>query len=210
MRIHEIFESIQGEGIWLGMPSHFIRVAGCNLRCRWCDTVRARSMRDSVEWSVDELVQRALVASMQHVVITGGEPTQYAEELKDLCKELRRAGKTVTVESNATRFVHCAAHLMSLSPKAHAWREDVLKEYVRRSERVQVKLVAGSVQEAKRLYERVTGLGIPNEQIFVMPRARTRGEHLLLANELIPWCMARGVRVGVRAQTLLWNNAAGR
>lgn len=210
MRIHEIFESIQGEGIWLGVPSCFIRVAGCNLRCRWCDTARARSARNGVEWSVDELVQRASVVPVQHVVITGGEPTQYAEELMALCKELRRAGKTVTVESNATRFVHCAAHLMSLSPKAHAWREDVLKEYVRRSECVQVKLVAGTAQEAKRLYDRVTGLGIPREQIFVMPRARTRREHLVVADELIPWCVARGVRFGLRAQTLLWNNAVGR
>jgi len=210
MRIHEVFESVQGEGIWLGMPSLFIRVAGCNVRCRWCDTARARVARGGRELSVDELVRRAKQAGPQHVVITGGEPTLYAEELVEICRGLRRAGKIVTVETNATRFVDCRAHLVSLSPKEHAWNQDVIAAYCKRAAGVQIKLVARTAREAERMWERVAGLAVARERVFVMPRARTRVAHERVAEELIPWCVAHDVRFAVRAQTVLWNNAAGR
>lgn len=210
MRIHELFASVQGEGIWQGVPSYFIRVAGCNLRCRWCDTARARSGRGAREMTIAELVQCAARAVQRHVVITGGEPTLYADELIELCRALRRRRKVITVETNATRFVDCNAHLMSLSPKWDAWHEDVIAAYCARGRRVQIKLVAGTVREAERMWRRVAGLELPRECVFVMPRARTRAEHEAVAAKLIPWCIAHDVRFAVRAQTLLWNNAAGR
>lgn len=210
MRIHELFASVQGEGIWQGVPSYFIRVAGCNLRCRWCDTARARSGRGAREMTIAELVQCAARAVPRHVVITGGEPTLYADELIELCRSLRRAGKIVTVETNATRFVDCNPHLMSLSPKYHAWHSDVIAAYCAQAACVQIKLVAGTTQEAEKMWRRMAGVNVPQEHVFIMPRARTRAEHDTIAAKLVPWCIAHNVRFAMRAQTVLWNNAAGR
>lgn len=210
MRVHELFESVQGEGIWQGVPSYFIRVAGCNLRCTWCDTARARRVRGAREMTVAELVRCARLAVPRHVVITGGEPALYPGELAELCRALRRGGKIVTVETNATKFVDCNAHLMSLSPKYHAWRHEVLAAYCAHAACVQIKLVAGTAREAEKLWRRVAGLDVPREHVFIMPRARTRAEHDTVAAKLVPWCIAHNVRFALRAQTVLWNNAAGR
>jgi len=210
MLINEMFESVQGEGLWLGMPSLFIRVAGCNLRCAWCDTPRARSARGGSEQTVSQLVARARASALRHVVITGGEPAVYADELIDLCRRLRRAGKIITVESNATVFVDCHPHLMSLSPKLPAWHQQVIAQYCRRAARTQIKLVVSNAAEAGRAWRRVAGLGLPHENVYIMPRARTRAEHIRAADVLVPWCIQHGARFAVRAQTLLWNNTAGR
>lgn len=210
MVVFETFESIQGEGIWLGMPSFFIRVAGCNLRCRWCDTTRARIAAHGYACSVERLVALAEKSSAPHVVITGGEPTLYADELVQLCRMLRRKGKTVTVESNATRHVACNPHLLSLSPKLNAWHTAVLDAYCRRKGITQIKIVVGTKTEALKAVRLATTLPSACDNIFLMPRARTRSEHIRQSSWLVPLCIEHGVRFAVRAHTLMWNNKPGK
>ena len=72
MLVCEIFASIQGEGSAQGRPCAFVRLAGCPLRCRWCDTEYAREGGDEV--SVDEVVRRVSQLGIHRVEITGGEP----------------------------------------------------------------------------------------------------------------------------------------
>ena len=82
VRIAEIFRSLQGEGRLTGTPSVFVRVAGCNLRCRFCDTPYASSDPEGTELAIDEILARVeqLAAAAEersasgHVVLTGGEP----------------------------------------------------------------------------------------------------------------------------------------
>jgi len=70
-RIVEIFDSIQGEGIFIGCPTTFIRLYGCNLRCRWCDTKYAFEEKPKTGILLDRLEN---YLKWQHVCITGGEP----------------------------------------------------------------------------------------------------------------------------------------
>ncbi|MFG0252257.1 MAG: radical SAM protein, partial [Phycisphaerales bacterium JB038] len=70
--IAETFASIQGEGKLTGVPSWFIRVAGCNLRCTWCDTPYTSWSPQGASRSVDELVEEALNSGLKHAVLTGG------------------------------------------------------------------------------------------------------------------------------------------
>lgn len=72
MRVFEIFSSIQGETTRTGLPMLFIRTAGCNLRCRWCDTQYA--YEGGTEYSVEDLVARVEASGLHHVTLTGGEP----------------------------------------------------------------------------------------------------------------------------------------
>jgi 7-carboxy-7-deazaguanine synthase len=97
MKICELFRSIQGEGITIGIPTYFIRTAGCNLRCSWCDTVYAQE--GGKETSINEIMRE--VDDTEYVCITGGEPL-LQKDLPELLKRLLRAGKRISIETNGS------------------------------------------------------------------------------------------------------------
>lgn len=126
--------TIQGEGKLNGIPSLFIRVAGCNLRCCWqnangsispCDTPYASyALKESYFCSLDEIcriVRHNTENAIDHLVLTGGEPFLQAEELTELCIKLQNIKKYhITIETNATLYNESLAgqiDLFSLSPK---------------------------------------------------------------------------------------------
>jgi len=116
MRISEVFYSIQGEGRLLGVPSVFIRTAGCNLRCVWCDTPYTSWNPEGKNWSVKKLLSEVVKYPTRHVVVTGGEPL-LAPELGELTERLKDAGAHITIETAATLFKPVLCDLISLSPK---------------------------------------------------------------------------------------------
>ncbi|MEN6610707.1 MAG: radical SAM protein [Methanoregulaceae archaeon] len=102
MRVVEIFRSIQGEGRKQGIPCVFLRLAGCNLACHWCDTEYARSKDAGVERSRDQVIETIWRMNYPHICITGGEPLLQKEELLPLLQSLHRLGKSVEIETNGT------------------------------------------------------------------------------------------------------------
>lgn len=115
--ISETFTSIQGEGKLTGVPSHFIRVSGCNLRCRWCDTPYASWNPDIGTRSIDELVDETRSSGVGHVVLTGGEPMLF-DAIEQLCHRLRIAGFHITIETAGTiSRPGLPCDLWSISPK---------------------------------------------------------------------------------------------
>ena len=123
----ELFHSIQGEGTRVGEPATFIRLAGCNLRCTWCDTPYSWSSEGIAAARKLTLADLADSVTESSVVITGGEPMLHARRLPTLIGELRSRGvQHVTIETNATLFDPALAHdvdLWSLSPKLPASAE---------------------------------------------------------------------------------------
>ena len=101
MKIAELFISIQGESSYAGKPCFFIRLAGCNLNCSYCDTEFAKSAGNGSEYSVDNLVAVADKSGVRLVEITGGEPL-LQEDVPELCGRLKDAGFTVLVETNGS------------------------------------------------------------------------------------------------------------
>lgn len=99
MKINEIFKSIQGETSYTGMPFLFIRAAGCNLRCRWCDTTYA--YHEGSDYSIDEILTILGKYDCRNVVITGGEPL-LQEETPLLAECLVHNGYRVLVETNGS------------------------------------------------------------------------------------------------------------
>lgn len=97
MKICEYFRSIQGEGLMIGTPTYFIRTAGCNLRCEWCDTAYAQE--GGTETSVDEIMET--VDDTENVCITGGEP-MLQEDILELIDRLLGAGKRILIETNGS------------------------------------------------------------------------------------------------------------
>ncbi len=108
MVITEIFKSIQGEGTRAGLPCVFVRLTGCNLRCKWCDT--AYAFHGGTKYSVDEVLGQvsALAGNgagrVPLVEITGGEPL-LQPETPALAEKLLAAGYTVMIETSGERFV---------------------------------------------------------------------------------------------------------
>jgi len=116
LRIAEIFASIQGEGIWLGTPSTFVRVSGCNLRCSWCDTPYASWNPEGPTLGLDEIVRRVEDCRTEHVVLTGGEPMLF-DGIEPLASRLKDLGHTITIETAGTVLRELPCDLMSISPK---------------------------------------------------------------------------------------------
>ncbi|MBV8333003.1 MAG: 7-carboxy-7-deazaguanine synthase QueE [Candidatus Eremiobacteraeota bacterium] len=101
LQLAEIFYSIQGEGTWTGTPAVFVRLAGCNLACDFCDT--DYSLKQIA--GIDEVVAMVSAAGgdCPTVILTGGEPFAQAET-GALIAALRRDGRRVHVESNGTIY----------------------------------------------------------------------------------------------------------
>ena len=96
-KLVEIFESLQGEGRNTGRPCVFVRFAGCNLSCPWCDTnVKMRFQLD-----LGELMDEIARSKVKSVVLTGGEPT-LVEGMEKLVAALKAAGYWIAVETNGT------------------------------------------------------------------------------------------------------------
>ena len=88
IQISEIFYSIQGEGLLAGRPSVFVRLAGCPLRCRWCDTQYALNSSAGKKMSIDQIITQVKKYSPPYVVITGGEPL-ISPQISLLCQKIK-------------------------------------------------------------------------------------------------------------------------
>ena len=105
MRVSEVFHSIQGEGINVGVPMHFVRLFGCNLSCLWCDTLYANQGKYE-DLTPEEVFTKLKAQGLQYekewVCITGGEPLVQEEELRTLCSLLLGNGNRVEIETNGS------------------------------------------------------------------------------------------------------------
>ena len=111
-RVNEIFYSLQGEGHNTGRAAVFVRFAGCNLRCPFCDT----DFSDYREMTADEIIRDISSFPARFVVLTGGEPSlQVTAQFVD---QLHEAGFEVAIETNGTRPVPENIDWVTVSPKS--------------------------------------------------------------------------------------------
>ncbi len=130
LALAEIFYSVQGEGTWVGTPAVFVRLAGCNLNCRFCDT--DYSIKEFA--TADDIITRVreVGGNCPMVVLTGGEPLAQTAS-SALIAALRADGRRVHIESNGTVHVELPKDVwLTVSPKerlhpAMASRADEVK-----------------------------------------------------------------------------------
>jgi organic radical activating enzyme len=165
----EIFASVQGEGLRQGEPTIFVRLAGCNLRCGFCDTKRAwRGGRETaVEAIVDEVLRLKKDYPTAWVCLTGGEPL--AQNVAPLVRRLHAAGFRVQVETNGTFPPAALADWHSVSPKPPDY--DVHPGFRKRANEVKLVVCRGFDLDAIRTVRAAVPLPVP---IILQPRSNAR------------------------------------
>lgn len=234
--VAETFYSLQGEGVLTGVPSYFIRVAGCNLRCGWCDTPYAswNPGEGSEVTSLGALVEQAVASGAKHAVLTGGEPMMFPN-IEPLSRELHRAGLHITIETAGTLLrtppsLHC--DLMSISPKLSnstpvqgdprdpkgSWR--ILHEQRRINIPVlqglldtfphrQLKFVVSTPSDISEIDAILTSLrGVTPQDVLLMPEGTARTEPGKTAG-VVELCLQRGWRYCHRLHIELFGHTRG-
>lgn len=121
-RVNEIFYSLQGEGYHTGCPAVFVRFAGCNRRCEFCDT----DFEAFTEMSLDDILGHVNAYPTRHVILTGGEPTLQVDD--SLVDALHAAGKYIHIETNGSRPVPAGIDWVTCSPKTPPYGIDRVDE----------------------------------------------------------------------------------
>lgn len=226
--------SLQGEGVLAGVPSSFVRVSGCNLRCVWCDSPATSWAPVHARIGVDELVAWCGTGP-RHVVLTGGEPLLFPE-LALLARALTEAGHHVTVETAGTRVLEgLTCDLLSISPKlAHstpwlrdpAWAE---RHERRRIDRTalrrlldgwpwQLKFVvragddAALAEDLGELRALLADLRVPrsaHERVLLMPEGVDAAGLVAAYRALAPALAREGFRLGERLHIQLFGHTPG-
>lgn len=113
--IMEHFYTLQGEGKWSGAPAYFIRTAGCDVGCHWCDVKESWSVDDSQYMEVEEVADLAAASGAPIAVVTGGEPTMY--DLGPLTRSLKARGMRTHIETSGAHPFSGDFDWVTLSPK---------------------------------------------------------------------------------------------
>lgn len=210
LRITEIFASIQGESTWVGLPTVFVRLTGCPLRCSWCDT--AYAFTGGENRSLDEVLAEVARHGLKHVCVTGGEPLSQKGCLP-LLSALCDAGYAVSLETSG------ALDIGAVDPRVS---------------RIMDLKAPGSGEVERNLYDNIAQLKADDEVKIVLANAddyawakQQLATHRLaerctvllspVAGELDPAQLAEWIvrdRLPVRFQLqlhkILWNDARGR
>jgi len=226
VKIAEVFHSIQGEGILVGVPSVFIRTSGCNLRCVWCDTPYTSWEPSGDEMGLEQIVDAAVGYGATHVVVTGGEP-MLAPGVVALTQQLRAKGFHITIETAGTVTAPVACDLMSISPKLSnstpyerdggrwaaqherlRWQPEVLRQLTKEFP-YQLKFVIAAPDDLNEVDRIRRELDVPAAQIVLMPEGVRRE----LVRERGVWlaeiCKTTGYRFSPRLHIDLWGDKRG-
>jgi 7-carboxy-7-deazaguanine synthase len=223
MIINEIFYSLQGEGLLAGTPSIFIRLAGCPLRCKWCDTKYAWDASAGQDFTVSQILDQIKKYSCNFVVVTGGEPMANPDltprlELKELADLLKRGGKHITIETAGIAFIpDLPCDFVSISPKLSNSAVRLRRIFDAAAIRMlidnydyQLKFVVDSKKDITEILQAIKMIGnVDKRKIMLMPQAVTRDEFFAKAEMVADLCKRTGFSFGNRLQILLWNNQRG-
>lgn len=220
--INEIFgATIQGEGRNMGRRCAFIRFAGCNLSCSWCDTPyswdwdRYDRSKESHPMSIEEIAEKIEMFHVKHLILTGGEPLMQQKPIP-LIREA--TGCTIDVETNGTRVpkpeVIEAVDLFNVSPKLSFSTDP---EHLRivdeamsafsdlsKQDKAIFKFVAEKEEDFEEIRDIQNRYDIENDAIWIMPEGMTMKSHLKHLKLLADPVIEQGWNLTTRIHVLAW------
>jgi 7-carboxy-7-deazaguanine synthase len=210
LKITEIFRSLQGEADTVGLPTVFVRLTGCPLRCRYCDTTYAFEGGDWHE--LDAIVERVRAYATTHVCVTGGEPLAQKNALP-LLRALCDAGFRVSLEtSGALPLAGVDPRVVKVvdvkTPDSGEAGRNLYDELRGLAAQDQVKFVICSRADYDWSREKVAQLGLAQRcGVLFSP-----SDGQLPARDLADWILADGlpVRFQFQLHKYLWGNVPGK
>ncbi len=220
MYLIELYKSVQGESSFAGLPCIFVRLAGCNLRCAWCDS--EYTFTGGKPFTTDEVeAQIKALASCTLVEFTGGEPMLQAKELIPLMERLLAQGFTVMMETSGERplaEVPRAVHKIvdvkcpGAGAAANSFRMENLAALTKNDE-VKFVIADRADYEFARSFIQEHGLEQKAGQVLLSPAfqktpspQRTADNMTLDPRRLVEWMLADGLaaRLSLQIHKFIW------
>jgi len=205
--IIEVFQSIQGEGKFIGTLSTFVRFSGCNLACSFCDT--KFSWNEEGKYSTRDVIDFINKSKLEHVIFTGGEPGLHQNEIVEIISNIQYR-PFVTIETNGTikpiKELEILMHdfgFWSVSPKNDKCLLNIFNAYPQ----VQFKFVIENVNEIEKVHE----LDNKIYPIFIQPNG-FREDYSNACKELAEYIIEKGyqkIRVLPQFHRIMWGQKRG-
>lgn len=218
MRISEIFYSIQGEGINIGSPAIFIRLAGCHLRCVWCDSKFTWDMQSGKEMSIQEIIKKIKKFPCKHLVITGGEPLIQQSGIKELIEAINKNSPKpyfIEIETSGSLPPQINEYIdqYNCSPKLSNSENRPINYSISLpkfpAEKTWYKFVIDQPTDLKEVKNFIKKHKLPQNKIILMPQGITREEIAERSLWLAEVCKKENWRYSTRLHIKIWGNKRG-
>ena len=210
LKITEIFHSLQGEADSVGIPTVFVRLTGCPLRCQYCDTAYAFHGGDW--WEIDAILDRVRELGARYVCVTGGEPLAQKSCL-DLLEKLCNAGLRVSMETSGAMSLEGVDPRVVLvvdvkTPSSTEERRNRYEELQRLTSKDQVKFVICDRGDYEWSREKMREMALAERCSVLFSPSHEQ----LPARELAEWILADAlpVRFQIQLHKYLWGNTPGK
>lgn len=199
MKIIDIFKSIQGEGMLAGVPTTFVRLAGCNCKCSWCDQKEAWDDTNIVHTPTKMVCDKVEKLSCSDVCFTGGEPFLQIDAVRKVCRQLTDVYR-FSIETNGSIYdPFPGIGFMSFSPKLQFWPHDTFIKWMELcysfSIAHQIKVVCNDINECKQAAGLVAEF---NEFMLIQPRWET-----IYLRDIISFCVDNNIRLSTQMHKYL-------
>ena len=226
LKVAEIFYSVQGEGMLVGVPSVFLRLSGCNLRCTWCDTPYASWEPEGDEMWLGTVLADVRSRGSTHVVVTGGEP-MISPMISLLTSRLKELGLHITIETAGTVYQSVTCDLMSISPKLAnstphqreegkwaaqhdrlRYQPEVLTKLMA-DHKYQLKFVVSAEEDLKEIEAVVEETGADRSRVMLMPEGTSTETITERAAWIVEICKRERFRYSPRLHIDIWGDKRG-
>lgn len=223
LRVSEMFYSLQGEGRTIGVPSVFLRLQGCTLKCSFCDTIEV--WQKGKAYVLEDLIREfdarnftSKLSSGAHLILTGGSPllqqkalVSFLDKVPCCHVELETEGVIQVPNDLRARIGHC-----NVSPKlsnsgmkpSRRLNIDVLKDHVCYGEDI-FKFPVSQGSDLGEIQHIATEAGIPPFRTYLMPICDTRKTHDEVGPIVAEWAKNLGYNYSPRLHLQLWDKATG-
>lgn len=206
-----MFYSIDGEGKRAGELTMFVRFAGCNLQCVWCDTAYSQDKEAGLEMSIDEIMRLIQTDDCKNVTLTGGEPL-IQPDIDLLLEELSKNGYDVNIETNGSANIEAYKEIpnvwftMDYKTQSSGMNKAMRgKFYLQLREQDVLKIVVGSMEDLEQAKEVITECKANQVKckmylspVFGMIEPKTIVEYMKENN-------LQGVRIQLQLHKFIWD-----
>ena len=208
--INEIFYSIQGESMSSGLPTIFIRLTGCPLRCQYCDT--AYAFTEGTKKSFDEIISEIKQYNCENITITGGEPLAQ-KNTKELVNHLIDSSYKLSIEtSNAVSIkgIHSSAIIILdiKTPDSNESDKNLVENYKLLKKEDQIKFVICSVSDYEWAREYIYIHKLDNICNILMSPSTGEMSIKTLAEKMLQDCLP--ARLQTQLHKLIWDDHRGK